>query len=83
MNDISTLLREAKPLYFKRKRQRRQLKSFAAAMLCVCAVSVFSYRFGPEDSYYNIEEELYLTENGGFVEDMGLPTDDFGLLKVG
>lgn len=83
MNDISTLLQEAKPLYFKRKKQRRQLRSFAAAILCVCTVSVFSYRFDTEYSYYNIEEELYLTENGGFIEDMGLPTDEFGLLKVG
>ncbi len=79
MNNISALLQEAKPLYLAQKKRRKQIKTFAAAAACACFLFIFSR---PNDLNYNIEEELYLTETGGFVEDMGLPTDEFGLLKV-
>ncbi len=35
MSDISTLLQEAKPLYFKRKKRRRQLKIAAGVVGCL------------------------------------------------
>ncbi len=34
MTDISTLLKEAKPLYLKRKKQRRQLKTAVGFIGC-------------------------------------------------
>lgn len=79
MNNISTLLQEAKPLYMAQKKRRKQIKAFAAITACACFLFIFS---NPNSLNYNIEEELYLTETGGFVEDMGLPIDEFGLLKV-
>ncbi len=35
MSDISTLLQEAKPLYFKRKKRRRQIKTVAGVAACM------------------------------------------------
>ena len=79
MDNISKLLKEAKPLYQERKRQVRQIKSFLAVLLCVGGFSLYNYHSNLD---FNIDEELYLAENGGYVEDLGLATDEFGLLKV-
>lgn len=79
MTDISALLQEAKPLFRERKRRRRQLQSCLVVLLCLGG---FSLNYQPADLNFNIDEELYLTEMGGAIEDLGLPTDDFGLLKV-
>lgn len=35
MSDISTLLKEAKPLYFKRKKQRKQIKTVVGFIGCL------------------------------------------------
>ena len=79
MTDISELLQEAKPLYYKRKAFKKKLQSCCAILLCVGSLSLFHF---PSDSNFDIDEELYLTETGGVIEDMGLPTDSYGLLKV-
>ena len=79
MTDISTLLQEAKPLYQKKKRQRKQLQACFAILFCLGS---FSFLRPATDLNFNIDEELYLTETGGAIEDLGLPTDEFGLLKV-
>lgn len=79
MDNISKLLKEAKPLYLERKRQVRQIKSFLAILVCVGGFSLYNYHSSLD---FNIDEELYLAENGGYVEDLGLTTDEFGLLKV-
>lgn len=79
MTDISALLQEAKPLYRERKRHRRQLQACLIVLLCLGG---FSFGNRQPDLSFNIDEELYLTETGGAIEDLGLPTDDYGLLKV-
>lgn len=79
MSDISILLKEAKPLYQERKRRKKQ---FQAAMFILFCLGGFSLGYHPTDLNFNIDEELYLTETGGAIEDLGLPTDDYGLLKV-
>ena len=79
MTDISALLQEAKPLYRARKKRRQQIRATLLVLLCLGG---FSLNLPRSDLNFNIEEELYLTENGGAIEDLGLPTDDLGLLKV-
>ena len=79
MDNISALLKEAKPLYKERKRQSRQIKSFLAVILCISWFSLYSQQ---NNLNFNIEEELYLAENGGYIEDLGLETDEYGLLRV-
>lgn len=79
MDKISKLLKEAKPLYQERKRQARQIKSFLAILVCVVGISSYNHYSSLE---FNVEEEIFLAENGGYVEDLGLATDEYGLLKV-
>ena len=62
-DDISKLLKEAKPL-------------------CVLTLQMFYPKSDVVYDYYTLENEIYLTENGSVIEDMGLPTDEYGLLKV-
>ncbi len=81
-DDISLLLKEAKPLYFVRKRRRRVMKSVAAMLVCVLMAGWLT----PENYVYEYQDEwsseIYLTENGSIIEDMGLPVDEYGLLAV-
>lgn len=79
MTDISTLLQEAKPLYQSRKKHRKQIQSCLVVLLCLGGTF---FNQTPTNLDFNIDEELYLTETGGAIEDLGLPTDDYGLLKV-
>ena len=79
MSDISALLQEARPLYQKQKKQRQQIQACLLVLLCLGGFSLFH---PSSDLNFNIDEELYLTETGGAIEDLGLPIDDYGLLKV-
>ena len=81
-DDISKLIREAKPLYFARKRFRKRMVSAFAVVLCVFTFQFFSPSSEVSYNYFSLENEIYLTENGSVIEDMGLPTDEYGLLKV-
>ena len=84
-NDISLLIKEAKPLYFARKRQKRQLGMMSAMFACLVFVSPFFMQSAPTGYVYDFDgmtEEINLTQNGSIIEDMGLPVDEYGLLKV-
>ena len=110
MDDISALLKEAKPLYFARKRRNNRIKAFAGALLkeakplyfarkrrnnrikAFAGVFALVLMFGglyPRDYVYteynfgDLGREIYLTETGSVIEELGLPTDEFGLLMVG
>lgn len=82
MTDISDLIKEAKPLYFKRKRRNRIIKT----SLPVFAVAALFFAFSPQPSDYSYSQYWDLGENEfqqtSVIEEMGLPTDDYGLLKV-
>lgn len=83
MEDISALIREAKPLYFARKRRRRAAVSLSAAVLFLGAAFAFSFMPQPPIGYDSWTEQLYATQNGSVIEDMGLPVDEYGLLMIG
>ena len=80
MDNISQLIKEAKPLYFARKRRRRQVKAGLAMLAVVWGLSWFY----PQKAavYYDYDSETYQAVNGSVIEDMGLPVDDLGLLMV-
>ena len=83
MEDISTLIKEAKPLYFKRKRLHNQIKAFALMFVCVVGLSlVYPKDFTHTYDFDNLDNELNLTQTGSVIEDLGLPTDEYGLLRV-
>lgn len=85
-DDISKLLKEAKPLYFARKRRNNRLKAFAAMLVGVVMLgSFYPKNDGQFDSfdYYFMGCEISVSENISIIEEMGLPVDDYGLLMVG
>ncbi|MFV0626579.1 MAG: hypothetical protein ACK5N8_04445 [Alphaproteobacteria bacterium] len=89
MDNISSLIKEAKPIYFARKKRNNRIKTSLSVFLCVGMLSLFYPQNHKntstiEYSFYStsFEEQISLTENGSVIEDMGLPVDDFGLLMV-
>lgn len=83
MDDISDLLKEAKPLYFRRKRIRNLTK--AAGVLSVIALLGLSSFQRAENYVYdfdNMSTAISLLQNGSAIEDLGLPTDEYGFLRI-
>ena len=82
MQDISDLIKEAKPLYFKRKRRNKVIKIGSSILTAV----VLAFALLPQSqdysysSYWNLGETEY--QQISSIEEMGLPVDDYGLLKV-
>lgn len=78
MDKISELIQEAKPLYFERKKRKETLKKglfiFVPFLLISMAIIPFTVNFSDKTSYY--------TSSTSIVEQMGFPTDDYGLLKA-
>ena len=83
MDDISDLLKEAKPLYFRRKRIRNLTK--AAGVLSI-AVFLALGTFQRADNYVydfdNMSITISMLQNGSAIEDLGLPTDEYGFLRI-
>lgn len=84
MDRLEQLLNEAKPLYFKRKRNRRVTAALCALTPCLVAVFLsFHTQVAQQGPIYDIwMEEIDWAENGSVIQDMGLPVDEYGLLKV-
>lgn len=83
MDDISDLLKEAKPLYFRRKRIKNLTK--AAGVLSIAAFLALG-TFQRADNYVydfdNMSSTISLLQNGSTIEDLGLPTDEYGFLRI-
>lgn len=83
MENISDIIKEAKPLYLARKRRNNVLKSVAGVAAC----TVFLFLAVPQKQptydgsyFWNLGyTEPYSTS---YVENLGLPVDDYGLLLV-
>jgi len=73
MDKLSNLIQEAKPLYFKKKRQKRILNTFIVLfipfMMCLGAIGI--YNTG-NDIYISMENETFQQE---------LLNDNMGLLR--
>lgn len=81
MDSLSHLLQEARPLYFARKRRLRYLKTAAVVLICAIGIGVFYPR--PYQYVDYVGAALDRTQYGSIIADMGLPTDEYGLLTVG
>ena len=82
MQCISDLIKEAKPLYFRRKRRNNAIKISGSLLTLGLLVFVFlpnSNRSSYSD-YWDLGESEY--QQISAIEEMGLPVDDYGLLKV-
>ena len=83
MTDLADLLKEAKPLYFARKRHRK----YAKLTSVLCAIALFGFTFYGRSNVSSPifdawSEEIYQAQNGSAIEDLGLPVDEFGLLWI-
>ena len=83
MQNISDLIKEAKPLYMARKKRNKNIKIASLAIIC----GMFAFALVPtqkeiEDfSWWDLgygEAQSELT----YVENFDLPVDDYGLLLV-
>ena len=79
MDKISELLQEAKPLYFEQKRRKEFVKK---SMFLIIPILFLTIAIFPFVTNINSEETNYYTSSTSIVEQMGFPTDDYGLLKV-
>lgn len=83
MQNISTLIKEAKPLYFARKKRKKQIFSVAVMLVCVAFISVMMpKKYQVDDMYYwdlGIEQPV---NEQSYIENLGFPVDDYGLLLV-
>ena len=84
MQNISDLIKEAKPLYFARKKRNNRIKAGLATLACAFLLFAFIPQKQSTELYYYWD--LGYTENSNnltYVENLGLPVDDYGLLLVG
>lgn len=79
MDKVSELLQEAKPLYFKRKKRNEIVKK---SLLILTPVLFCSIAILPFITDNNSDSINYYTSSTSVVEQMGFPTDDYGLLKA-
>ncbi len=83
MDEISALIKEAKPLYFARKKRNRIIKSVLASV-CLFCVGIWAYNPVNDSVYpYYWDSEFSISDNVSVIEEMGLPTDEYGLLMIG
>ena len=86
MDDISALIKEAKPLYFARKKRNNRIKAALCSLLLLLGIGSFypkSEGYTMSYDYYLFGTEFSVSENSSVIEEMGLPVDEYGLLMVG
>lgn len=74
---ISSLIQEAKPLYFRESKRKIHLKTACAVFLLVLSGSIFTM--------FNLDGSMYDTIRYGqtlSAEDYGFPVDSYGLIMV-
>ena len=77
MDEISKLLKEAKPLYLKEKRNKRNAKIALSGILLIflSAGGIFEIT--------NINSQNMLAQYDiSIIEEVGLPVDEYGFLMV-
>ncbi len=84
MQDITTLLQEAKPLYKARKRNRRIMAiGSTLGVFCLTIVLSLNLIHQTKAPIYDLwNDEIEQTQNGSIIEDIGLPVDESGLLWI-
>jgi len=73
MENISDLIKEAKPLYFQKKRQKIQ---------AMAIMGVFLFMIPVFEINNSIQQDKLLTQSDSILSYQGLPTDEYGLLEV-
>lgn len=79
--DISNLIKEAKPLYFKRKRQRQMIKNISVGVASCLLLGVFMLQM-PTRNIANQEFYTYLYDDEVYNQDFYLLTEAETLLPM-
>lgn len=82
MQDISDLIKEARPLYFARKKRNNRIKSGLAVLGCSLLVFASWPDKRPVETFAFWDLGYTESEKATYVENLGLPVDDYGLLQV-
>ncbi|MBO7244006.1 MAG: hypothetical protein J6V53_01820 [Alphaproteobacteria bacterium] len=92
MTDISTLLKEAKPLYVKRKKQRQMIKNTAVGITMCSLLLGFGFQnissskgiYQLDDLYMSLyDDEVFDSKYHLMVQETDVyPVDEFGLILV-
>ena len=83
MNNISNLVKEAKPLFIKQTKSRIAALKIAAAILLVCAASFAIFQnFNRQEVQISYNVDTSLLKEDSYIAQLGLPTDEYGLLAV-
>lgn len=91
MENISKLIQEAKPLYFKRKKRRRHIKAASAVLGCFLVAQAFMMPFNNHKSIDLEGLYTYLYDNEAFEQSFAffansmennLLMDEYGLMAV-
>ena len=72
--DISNLIKEAKPLYFKRKRRRRMIKNISVGVVSCLMLGVFMMQ-SPTPTVTNQDFYTYLYDEEAYNQDFYLLTE--------
>ena len=76
MENISEILKEAKPLYIKRKKEQAAAKYALCVMFTAFLVGSFTLNINSfNEQVANANYEISI------IEEMGLPVDEYGLLS--
>jgi hypothetical protein len=87
--DISNLIKEAKPLYFKRKRRRRMIKNISVGVVSCLMMGVFMMQ-NPTPTVTNQDFYTYLYDEEAYNQDfyllteadMLLPMDEYEMMEL-
>ncbi|MFI3241482.1 MAG: hypothetical protein R3Y43_02830 [Alphaproteobacteria bacterium] len=81
-NNISDLLAEAKPYYFKKKRQKKIIASVASTLSVLTIVFCLSFNQTNYDYLYYTDAQLDEIAFGSNIESYGFDVDEYGFLEV-
>lgn len=81
MQNISDLIKEAKPLYFARKKRNKKIKIGFGIFSCFILMFFVMPKKDIVDAswYWDLNETM---NEETYVENYGFPVDDYGLLLV-
>lgn len=90
MDDVLKYLEEARPLYFERKKKRRNKRIKIASLValgCCLAVSFFPFNREGEGFYFVLYDDeafnaLLYEDQYSIAEYEGIPLDGYGLLAL-
>ncbi len=82
MKDISNLIKEARPLYFAKKKRNEQIKKFVIAAFILFSTSISALGgYGVREAQINQDKQIVSLETSDDIISL-YPVDEYGLITV-